>query len=75
MTARDLIVKRLAQATEPLPLHALNIPMVSQTAASARLRELAREGVVQSVPVSGKRFTAWKLAGPILSLPLKQENL
>ena len=70
MTARDLILARLRESTEALPLHALNVHGVSQTAASARLREMAREGIVQSVPVAGKRFTAWKMAQIDLSLPL-----
>lgn len=68
MTARDLIVARLAQAPAPLALHELDIVGVSQTSASARLRELAREGIVQSVPVPGKRYTAWRLAPKDLTL-------
>lgn len=62
MIAKDLILKRLAEAAEPLPIHALDIPGVSQTSASARLREMARENLVVSLPVPGKRFTAWTLA-------------
>jgi len=38
MTARQLIINRLYGASEPLPLHALDIQGVSETAASARLR-------------------------------------
>jgi DNA-binding HxlR family transcriptional regulator len=61
MTARAKILQRLALAGEPLPLHKLNLEGVSQTAASARLRELHKDGLVISVPVQGKRFTAWML--------------
>lgn len=60
-TAREKILNRLALADNPLPLHELNIQGVSQAAASARLREMKREGLVLSVPVEGKRYTAWIL--------------
>lgn len=62
MTARDLILRRLAEASRPVALHELNIQGVSQSAASARLREMARENLVVSFPVPGKKFTAWLLA-------------
>ena len=73
MTAREAIILRLSESLEPLPLHALDIPMVSQTSASARLRELARIGVVESVRVPGKRFTAWRLIprDPVLPLEIR----
>ena len=61
MTARTLILQRLALADLPLPIHALDIPGVSQTSASARLRELAKEGLVVSYPVKGAKYTAWAL--------------
>lgn len=61
MTAREKIVKALAESDRALALHELPIVGINQAAASARLRELAREGVVESIPVPGKRFTAWKL--------------
>jgi hypothetical protein len=48
----------------------LNLVGVSETAASARLRELKRAGLVVSVPVPGKRFTAWAIAPNELALPL-----
>ena len=68
--ARHLIIRRLYEANAPLPIHALDIPQVSQTSASARLREMAREGLVESDQVPGKRWTAWKLVKADLSLPL-----
>ena len=61
MTARQKILRRLALADLPLPIHALDIEGVSQTSASARLRELHREGLVVSVPVKGAKYTAWML--------------
>lgn len=63
MTARQMIVKRLYEAARPLALHELDLIGVNQAAASARLRELRRDGLVSSVPVPGKRFTAWVLNG------------
>lgn len=58
-TAREKILDRLSLADGPLPLHELNIHGVSQAAASARLREMKRDGLVESVRVEGKKFTAW----------------
>lgn len=59
-TAKEKILDFLAMADGPVPIHELRIEGVSQTSASARLREMAREGLVESVPVEGKRYTAWK---------------
>lgn len=67
--ARHKIIARLYEAPGPLALHELGIPDVSQTSASARLRELAREGIVQSVKVPGKHYTAWTLTPNQPSLP------
>jgi DNA-binding transcriptional regulator GbsR (MarR family) len=60
-TAAGLIIERLAGSISPLAIHELDILGVSQTSASARLRELKRVGLVESVPVKGKRYTAWKI--------------
>ena len=68
--ARQKIIARLYAAARPIPIHELGVDGVSQTSASARLRELAREGIVESVPVPGTRYTAWKLAQKDLTLPL-----
>ena len=62
MTARQKILQRLAHASGPVALHELDLKSVSQTSASARLREMARECIVKSVRVPGKRYTAWKLS-------------
>ena len=61
MTARTKILQRLALADLPLPIHDLNITGVSQTSASARLRELHREGLVVKYPVKGRKYDAWAL--------------
>lgn len=61
LTAKELILHRLSHSDRPLALHELNLNTVSQAAASARLREMARDGMVTSVRVPGKKFTAWKL--------------
>jgi len=60
MTAKDDILRSLSLSPKPLALHEFFIPH-SQTSISARLRELKREGKVRSVPVEGKRYTAWVL--------------
>lgn len=69
MTARQALVKALLEAPRPLALHELPLVGISQTSASARLRELKRDMIVESVPVPGHRYTAWKLRGEIM-LPL-----
>ncbi len=61
MTAKELILHRLSHANKPLALHELNLNTVSQAAASARLREMARDNLVASHKVPGKRYTAWTL--------------
>jgi len=70
MTAKELILERLAHTEIPLALHQLQIGGVSQTAASARLREMRKEGLVESVAIPGRRWTAWTLAKKGLTLPL-----
>lgn len=70
MTARAKIVKRLFESAAPLPIHALNLDSVSQTSASARLRELAKDGIVEKVKVTGCRFDYWRLKPADLTLPL-----
>lgn len=69
--ARHKIIARLHWSDRPLALHELNIEGVSQAAASARLRELAREGVAISVKVPGKRYTAWALKPTLDTLFLR----
>ncbi len=70
MTARAKILAALHEAPWPLPIHRIPVEGVSQTSMSARLRELAREGIVVSYPVPGSRCTAWALTPADLTLPL-----
>lgn len=70
MTAKEKIVRALAESDRALALHEIPVMGINQAAASARLRELRREGLVESVPVPGKRFTAWKLTAGQGALPL-----
>ena len=70
MTARQDILKLLAIATEPVPVHAFHLANVSQTAISARLRELAREGLVIGQSVPGKNYKSWSLVKPTETMPL-----
>lgn len=70
MTARAKIVKRLFEAQAPLPIHALNLDSVSQTSASARMRELAKDGIVEKVKVAGCRYDYWRMVPADLTLPL-----
>lgn len=76
MNAKTAILEVLSKASEPLAVHQFPYIGFSQTGISARLRELARDGKVESVPVPGKKFTAWRLAGGELPLyiPTKGEN-
>ncbi len=69
MTARELILERLAHTEIPLALHQLKLGTVSESAASARLREMKREGLVVSVPIPGRKYTAWSLAPKSDELP------
>lgn len=70
MTARSKIVARLYSSPEPLPLHRLEIPGVSESAAGARLRELTRDQITERVKIPGKKFYAWRMKPADLTLPL-----
>lgn len=70
MTAKAKILARLSESAWPLPLHKLDLPDVSECSASARLREMQREGIVYSVPVPGSHMTAWAIVPKDLTLPL-----
>lgn len=57
--AKELIYRRLRRSEHPLAVHELDITGVSQCSASARLREMARDGIVLSVPAPGKAYKLW----------------
>ena len=73
MTAKEAIVSTLSDSDRPLAVFEFGLMGVAQTSISARLRELARDGIVQSVRVPGKRYTAWTLAPKDLVLPLNSQ--
>ena len=61
-TAKTKILQRLALADAPVPVHEIKCFGVSDTSASARLRELHREGLVIKHKKIGVRFDYWSLA-------------
>ena len=61
MTARQSIIKFLYESSRPVAVHEIVIPRVSQTAVSARLREIARDGLVEGLRVEGKAFKVWRM--------------
>ena len=73
MTAKEAIVDTLSGSDRPLAVFEFGLMGVAQTSISARLRELARDGIVQSVRVPGKRYTAWTLTPKDLVLPLNSQ--
>jgi DNA-binding HxlR family transcriptional regulator len=70
MTGRQAVVKALYEAGEPRPIHALEVPGVSQATVSARLRELRRDGLAQKMKAPGSKFDLWRLTPSDLTLPL-----
>lgn len=61
MTAKKAILSVLQESDRPLAIFEFGLMGVAQTSISARLRELKREGAVYSVPVKGKKYTAWQV--------------
>ena len=66
MSAKQKILARLQSSLVPLAVHEILIPDVSQCAASARLREMARDGLVKGSVCPGKSYKIWT-AAPVLS--------
>lgn len=61
-TASELIIELLTANPESwFAVHELNITDVSECAASARLRELARDGRVIGKTRKGKSFKEWSI--------------
>lgn len=60
-TAKTLIIEYLKQF-KVAPVHEIEIFGHSQTAISARLREMAREGIVTGERLSGKPYKVWRLS-------------
>ncbi len=60
MTVPQLILNRLAESSN-LALHEFNIFGSNQAAISARLRELARQGIVVGKVRKGTNYKEWSL--------------
>ena len=61
MTAKARIVARLYSAPSAIAVHEFGFNDLAQTALSARLRELARLGVVVGEKHPTKPYKVWKL--------------
>lgn len=61
-TAKQQILEVLAVSKQGVPVHEFQIYGVSQTAISARLREMARVGQVVGHRLEGENFKRWTLA-------------
>lgn len=61
MTVKEALIQELSHSDRPLAIHEIGLMGVSQTSMSARLREMARAGIVVSVPVPGRKYTAWAI--------------
>lgn len=68
LTAKEKILRCLESSVRPLAVHELDIQGVSECSASARLREMKRDGIVLSIPVPGKKYTAWLLSAKDMTL-------
>jgi DNA-binding HxlR family transcriptional regulator len=70
VTTREAIISSLAESDSPLAVFEFGFMGMAQTAISARLRELAREGVVIGVKHPKGAWKVWSLAPGQGNLPL-----
>lgn len=70
LTARQAIVSVLYESDRPLAVFEFGLMGVAQTAISARLRELARDGIVVGVKPKDKPYKVWAMKPAELTLPL-----
>ena len=68
MTAKHKLIAHLYKSERPLAVHEIQIEGVSQTSASARLREMRRDGIVVKTKAEGKAYDLWSLAQADLTL-------
>ena len=68
--ARQKIIDYLNLAGEPMAIHEIIIPGVSQNAIGTRLPELANEGIVIGTVRAGTRVKEWSIVPQDLTLPL-----
>lgn len=61
MTTSEAVVRVLSETDEALAVHEFGLMGVAQTAISARLRELAREGIVVGAKHPTKAYKVWRL--------------
>lgn len=61
LTAKGWIALRLWQAGKPLAIHEILAPGHSQTAISARCREMARDGIIVGATRPGTSYKEWAL--------------
>lgn len=62
MTAKEMILKRLGESEEPLPVHKLGIVGYSENNLATRLSELQREGKVVGTFPGHRPYKVWALA-------------
>lgn len=62
MTTKDAIIKVLHETDRPLAVHEFGFIGANHAAISARLRELARVGIVVGERVDGRAYKAWSIA-------------
>lgn len=62
MGAKEDIIVCLSLSSKPLAVHEPPVSLCSDTAISARLREMARDGYVIGVKRPGKAYKQWSLA-------------
>ena len=64
MTTEQAILKVLKDSPTPLAIHEMKIMGASDTAKSARLREMRRAGKVAGWTRPGKKFKEWVAVTP-----------
>ncbi len=62
MTTREAIIETLSSSDRALAVFEFGFMGMAQTAISARLRELAREGIVVGAKHPKRAYKIWKLA-------------
>jgi hypothetical protein len=74
MIAKQAIIERLKKSPEMLAIHEMGFLGHSQTAISARLREMRREGLVCGSTRPGKKFKQWGL-NPLIGIGPEDQRI
>lgn len=61
MTTRQAIIKCLYESHLPLAVHEFGFIGANHAAISARLREMARDGIVEGFRAEGKAYKVWRM--------------